>query len=148
MPWLLYPFALVAGLLNAVQSGANSTLAKQLGQPFVAALIIVAVSATGLLTAGLVTGQLQWPGADRFRDLPWWAWIGGLCGAVFVMSQLFVAPVVGAGAYLGLTVTAAVLASIALDHYALLGFKEHPAGLWRLVGAALMVVGVGLVARF
>ncbi|HEY8565485.1 MAG TPA: DMT family transporter [Beijerinckiaceae bacterium] len=143
----LYGFAVVAGLLNALQSGANSTLAKTLGQPFAAALVIVAVSATGLLVAGLVSGQLHLPEAQGWRSVPWWGWIGGLMGAVFVMSQLLVAQRIGAAPYLGLTVTAAVIGSLVLDHFGLMGFKQHAAGWGRLAGAALMIAGVGLIAR-
>lgn len=44
MGFLLYPFALMAGALNAVQTGANATLAKTLGQPVVACLVIASVA--------------------------------------------------------------------------------------------------------
>lgn len=146
--WFLYPFAILAGALNAFQSGANATLAKTLEQPFVAGLIVVAVSATTLLTAGLVSGQIAAPGPGKWSAVPWWGWIGGVLGAVFVLSQLFVAQKIGAGPFIGLSVTAAVIVSIALDHFGLMGFKEHAAGAARLAGAGLMIAGVFLVARY
>ena len=148
MQWLLYGFAVVAGILNAVQSGCNATLGKSLQIPFVAALTIVAVSLSSLLLAGAVFGQLSWPGADKIGQVPWWAWFGGVLGATYVMSQLLVAQRIGAAAYMGLTVTAAVVASVMLDHFGWLGFKEHPIGVWRLVGVVLMIGGVGLVSKF
>lgn len=144
----LYAFALVAGMLNVFQAGANATLSKSLGQPFVAALIIVIISATTLLLSGLVSGQLVWPEGHKWSAVPWWAWLGGTLGAVVVMSQLLVAQKIGAGAYIGLTITAAAVASIILDHFGWIGFKEHPANLGRIAGAILMVAGVGLIARF
>ena len=39
-----------------------------------------------------------------------------------------------------------VVASIVLDNYGWVGFEVHPASLWRVLGAALMIVGVGMVA--
>lgn len=146
--WYLYGFAVFAGLLNALQSGANATLSKQLQQPFFAALVVVTVSATSLITAGLVSGQLGWASLDKSAEVPWWAWIGGMMGATFVMSQLLVAHQIGAGAYLGLTVTAAVVASLVLDHFGLLGFKQHPVNVLRIAGGVLMISGVALIARF
>lgn len=146
--WFSYGFAVLAGVANALQSGANATLAKSLGQPFAASLVVVLVSFAGLLTAGLVSGQLAWPGMDKFGEAPWWAFVGGLLGACLLLSQLFVAQHLGAGVFLGLTVTAAVVTSLVLDHWGLMGFREHPAGLWRIVGGALMIAGLGLVARF
>ena len=136
--WHLYVFAAVAGMLNAVQSGANATLNKTLGQPFLAALIVLGVSATG---------NLAWPEPGRWGQVPWWGWVGGLLGASVLASQLWVAREIGAGPFMGIVVTAAVVASLVLDHFGLAGFEAHPAGLRRIVGAGLMVGGVVLIAR-
>ena len=146
--WFFYAFAVVAGGLNAIQAGANATLSKTLGQPFLAAILILAVSATAFLVAGLVAGQLAWPEPAAWGRLPWWAWIGGLFGATVLASQLFVSQRIGAGPYVGLVVTSAVVVSLAIDHFGLLGFEEHRANAWRLLGATLMIAGVALVAMF
>lgn len=146
--WFLYGFALLAGALNSVQAGANASLNKSLEQPFSAALIITLVSLSTILVTGGVSGQLAWPGSAKLTSLPWWAWIGGLLGATYVMSQLLVAQKVGAAIYVALTVTASVLASLVLDHFGWLGFEQHAAGLGRLLGGALMVAGVALIAMF
>ena len=144
----LYAFALVAGIANAFQAGANSTLAKTLHQPFLAALLVVGVSALALAAAGLVSGRLAWPTASAFSAVPWWGWIGGILSAVLLMSQLFVADAIGAGPFLGIIVVAGTVASLLIDHYGLVGFKVHELNLWRVVGGALMSLGVLLVALF
>jgi transporter family-2 protein len=146
--WFLYVFAAVAGMLNAFQSGANATLSKTLEQPFLAAIIVLAVSAASFIVVGAVSGHLGLPTTDKWARLPWWAWIGGMLGASVVASQLFVAREIGAGPFMGITVTAAVTVSLVLDHYGLMGFEVHSAGLWRIVGAGLMIAGVGLIAWF
>ena len=46
------------------------------------------------------------------------------------------------------TITAAVIASIVIDHFGLVGFRQHSAGVWRIVGAAPMIGGLGLATRF
>lgn len=66
---------------------ANPTLSRSLVTTYPAALIIVAVSATSLLAAGLISGQLGWPGGERLNGAPWWAWTGGVMGAIVVMCQ-------------------------------------------------------------
>ena len=144
----LYAFALLAGIANAFQAGANSTLAKTLHQPFLAALLIVGVSALALAAAGLVSGRLAWPAASAFGAVPWWGWIGGILSAMLLMSQLFVAGAIGAGPFLGIIVVAGTVASLLIDNYGLVGFKVHELNLWRIVGGALMSLGVLLVALF
>jgi bacterial/archaeal transporter family-2 protein len=61
---------------------------------------------------------------------------------------VFVAQRIGAGPYVGVAVTAAVVMSLILDHFGLVGFEQHRANPWRLLGAALMIAGVVLVAWF
>jgi transporter family-2 protein len=144
----LYAFALVAGLANAFQAGTNSTLSKTLNQPFLAALMIVGVSALTLAGAGLLSGRLSWPTSAAFAAVPWWGWVGGVLSALLLMSQLFVAEAIGAGPFLGIIVVTGTIASLLIDHYGLVGFKLHQLNAWRVAGGALMGVGVLLVALF
>lgn len=147
MKALLLGFAAAAGALNAVQAGCNSTLGKSIG-PMPAAVTIGVVAVATYLVVGAASGQLAWPGLDKAAGAPWWAWVGGVLGAAFVLSQLFVAAQVGSGVYIALTVTAAVVMSLVLDNYGLLGFEVHPAGWGRIAGALFMFAGLGLIARY
>jgi len=151
MKWLVLPLVALAGALNAVQSGVNSQLAKSLGQPWWAAVTIYSVGlfATGVgLGVVSLLGVAEWPGLGKLAAAPWWAWTGGFLGATYLMATLFFADRLGAAVFTATTVTAAVLASLALDHYGLAGFKEHTFNLGRGIGAALMIAGLGLIAKF
>ena len=144
----LYAFALVAGIANAFQAGTNSTLAKTLHQPFLAALLVVGVSALCLAAAGLASGRLAGPAPSAFGEVPWWGWIGGVLSALLLLSQLFVADSIGAGPFLGIIVVSGTVASLIIDNYGWVGFKVHELNAWRIAGGALMSVGVLLVALF
>lgn len=146
--WFLYALTIVAGLANAIQPGQNATLAKSLGLPVTAGLVTLLVSTVALLVGGLATGKLAIPSAQQITAVPWWAWAGGFLSVLLILAQLYAAPAIGAASFLGIIVTVGVCASIALDHFGLIGFPVHPASLWRGLGAALMVVGVGFVALF
>lgn len=69
-------------------------------------------------------------------------------GAVQVYAGLTLVNKVGAGPSVGLTVTAALVASLALDHFGWFHMPVHAINLWRIAGAALMAGGVSLVAKF
>jgi len=43
---------------------------------------------------------------------------------------------------------AGVAASTVLDNYGWAAFDVHPASLWRILGAVLMIAGVALIALF
>ena len=146
MKALLYVFVAVAGALTAVESGSNAQLTKNLGGVWWPAILfsilsIVCLAGVALFVAGpFPTGQLG--------QVPWWAWIGGVISAIYIVSMLVAPSKLGAGLFTGLTVSAAVITSIALDHFGLVGFKEHPAGIGRIIGGVLMVGGLVCVAAF
>ena len=142
-----WAFVALTGALNAVQSGSNAELARTLGRPWLVALLVSLVTASVFLVAFLVTGA-RLPEAGRAAQAPWWAWSGGLCGAAYVATTLFFAARLGAGLFTGLSITAGVAASVAIDHFGLVGFAPHSAGPMRLLGTVLMIAGVALVARF
>ncbi|MBE7249165.1 MAG: DMT family transporter [Actinomycetospora chiangmaiensis] len=146
--WSLYGLALLAGIANAVEPGQNATLAKATGQPMLAGIFCFALATACFLG---VMAILWWRGqatADEATPVPWWAWPGGILGAAVVLAQLYVSEQVGAAPFLGCVITAGVVGSIALDHFGLVGFERHPASRWRVLGGALMIAGVALVAAF
>ena len=147
MRWGLLLFAALAGVLNTIQSGTNTQLAKALGQPGWSVAIVGCVTMlTGVAYAVATHNRL--PTADAIAHVSWWGWVGGMLGAVFVLSALLVAKEVGAAVFLATTVTAGVVTSLAMDHFGMLGFDVHPAGAGRLAGGALMVAGLVLIAHF
>jgi bacterial/archaeal transporter family-2 protein len=146
MQWLLLGFALFAGVLNTLQTGANTQLNKALAAP---AWALTTIGGATLLTgvAAVVLTGARWA-ENGPAQAPWWAWIGGIGGATYILANLLVADKVGAAVFMGLTVTAAVITSLIMDHFGLLGFEVHKAGIGRVAGGALMVAGLGLIAKF
>jgi transporter family-2 protein len=144
----LYGLTILAGIANAIQPGQNATLLKSLGLPITAGLITLLVSTIALLIGGLAIGKLEVPTGQQLAQVPWWAWLGGLFSVLLILAQLYASPAIGAASFLGIIVTVGVTASIVLDNYGWVGFEVHPASLWRILGAVLMLAGVGLVALF
>lgn len=147
MAWLIVPFAVLAGALTTLQAGSNAALKKSIGEPLPALLINYALGVSIIVLANVVSRQ-PWPSFDKLSGVSWWAWIGGLAGAVYGLTAILLAYRLGAATLMASVVTGQVVASVLLDHFGWLGFEVHSATVWRLLGAALMVVGVVLIARF
>jgi len=149
--WLTYAawvvLGLVAGSVLPAQAGVNAQLARRLGHPAQAAFASFLVGTLALFSLCLVL-RLAWPAPADVGSIPLPTWAGGLLGAFFVGTTILLAPRVGATTMTGLVIAGQVIASLVLDHFALLGFAEHPAGPARLCGAALLVVGAMLVLRY
>ena len=140
-------FVTATGALNAVQSGANAQLVRSLERPWFVGLLVSLVTAAVFAVGWAVTG-LRVPDAGRMAGAPWWAWIGGLFGAAYIVGTLFYAEKLGAAVFIGITVTAGIAASLAVDHFGLVGFPQHAASPLRILGAVVMAGGLFLVARF
>ncbi len=69
-------------------------------------------------------------------------------GAFAVVAGLLFVNKVGAGPFAGLTITANILMSLVIDKFGWFGMDIHPLNGWRMIGAALMVAGIALIARF
>ncbi len=146
MVWIMGVVAFLGGVLNTVQSGSNATLAKSMGQPMLAAIIVSVANVVLYLAVSPIIG-LGLP-KTGIGEIPWWAWLGGLFGGSYVLASIFFAEKLGATIFIGLTVTAGVATSVIMDHFGLVGFKQHSAGFGRLLGCAFMLGGLALVCIF
>jgi len=144
---MLILVALVAGTFNAIEAGTNTALRKGLDAPFLALAAISAMTLMLSLVSASVMHE-RWPTSDTLAAIPWWGWLGGVLGFGFVTTMIYTAESLGSALFIGLTVTASTLLSIALDHFGWLGFAQHAAGPGRIIGATLMVIGVTLIAAF
>jgi transporter family-2 protein len=143
---LLLLLALAAGVLLPVQAGVNAQLRPAVGSPLSAALVSFLVGTAGLMVAALI---LRAPIALRaaWTVTPWWYWVGGLIGALYVVATIVLAPRLGAATMIAAIVAGQMIASLLLDQYGLLGFPTHSISGLRVLGAALVMVGVILVQR-
>ncbi|WP_250501349.1 DMT family transporter [Caballeronia sp. GAWG1-5s-s] len=148
MHWLLAVFAVLAGVSNPLQSGSNSALLKGLHEPIVSALIVYLIGAACLAVCVPFFGFGVRPALSRLGSLPWWAYVGGICNALFLMCSLLITRKLGSATFTTIVVISAVVTSLALDHFGLMGFQVREASALRLLGAGLAVAGVILIAIF
>ena len=125
----------------------NGQLNKSLQNPWLASAVSFTLI-TFFFTGAFFIMPHPLPTAKDLQALPWWAVVGGLVGAVQVYAGLSYVNKVGAGPFMGFTVTASLLASLAIDHFGWFRMEQHPFNLWRGVGAALLIGGVSLIAKF
>ena len=78
--------------------------------------------------------------------VPWWAWTGGVIGALFVASATLLVPRLGAASLICLVVAGQLVGSVVLDHYGVLHARQ-PVDALRIVGLLLVVAGAVLVVK-
>jgi transporter family-2 protein len=143
---LAYFLGIASGFGLTLQIGMNSKLRTVLQNANTAALISFLVGTAGLIVLLAVT-RTQMPARDTLASVPVWAWFGGLMGAFYVAISTVVASQLGTASLLGLALSGQLAMALVVDHFGWLGLPEHPITLTRLVGVALLGVGVWLVSR-
>lgn len=146
-PWNLAGIALavIAGALLPLQALINA----QLGQRTTGALFASFASfLVGTLALGiaLLAMRTSWPTPQQAGGLPVWAWLGGVIGALFVVSATVLVPRLGAAALICLAVFGQLVGSLLLDHYGVL-HAPKPADAMRIAGAVLVAIGALMVVR-
>jgi len=136
--------ALIIGAFLTIQLGINNTLKTGLHAPIWAAFVSFFVGACALALVGLATRnpfQLK-------TEIPFWAWTGGLLGAVYVALSVVLVDKIGAATLTGCVVAGQIAASLAVDHFGWFSVPQHPISMGRIAGAVLLGVGVWLVKRY
>ena len=143
----LVSLVVIASILNTVQSGSNAALHKALGRPMLSMIVVFSAALAASSVGWLLSGE-RLPSLSAAAQAPWWAWIGGIFGALYILSMMLAADKLGAALFMGVTVTLAVITSLAMDHFGVMGFEVHKAGLARWAGGGLMVTGLALIAKY
>jgi transporter family-2 protein len=142
--WIALAF--VAGCLIPLQGAFNARLGGAAGSLLHASLISFAVGTVAIAAYVLATRQpVSWSG---FLEAPWYAWLGGLCGAFSLTVIILTYPRLGPGLAFGLVVAGQLLASVLLEHFNVLVAEPHPISILRVVGLALVLGGVVLIRTF
>ncbi len=136
----------LAGGATALQAPTNARLMGAVGSPVNAAFVSFAIGTAAL---GIVAVILQArPDVAATRALPWYIWIGGLYGAIFVVAAAWGVPRLGVALTITLMVAGQLLVGLILDHFGAFGAPQHPISLGRAAGVALVLAGVLMVRRF
>lgn len=138
-------FGLVAGASLACQPGVNGFLAKRLHHPIQASVISFGTGFLILLVLSIAMGQFPPKVEGVWRDIPWWAWTGGLIGTFMVTTSLIFGPRIGAVGWLGLVMTGQMIGSVVLDHYGLIGYPQLRINPLRIGGVLLLCAGMSLI---
>jgi len=138
--------AALAGMLLPIQFLINARLSQGFESALWATTVSFVVGTLGLLAWIAARGQLgaaNWSGA---LALPWWAWVGGLMGAVYVSLTIVTVPVIGPTALVVLLILGQMVAGTALDHFGILTSIE-PVSVQKLLGLALVFTGTWMVVK-
>jgi len=148
--WLVVA-AVLCGAGTSLQARMNAGLAADWHSGWTAAVWSIASGAAVLWLAVVVTrdgrasvGRLAV--AVRGGGVKWWAFTGGLVGALFVASQGFAAGIIGIALFTVAYVAGQSIGGLAIDRRGLGPIPPKPITAARILGTLLAIVAVAVAA--
>lgn len=134
----------LVGLGVAVQAAMNAQLGATLQAPIASSLWNFTLG-TLVLALLLGLGLFGRPSPGALLSAPWWAYLGGVLGAIFVTTTVLAVPRVGTAVTLGSIICGQLIGALLIDTFGWLGVKPIPLSPSRLAGIGLLIAGVIMV---
>lgn len=140
---LIILVGLMGGIAVGLQSPLASTISQRLGV-FESVFIIHIGGALVALVPLLFMGGGK---LAQWKQLPWYALVGGAFGLIVISAISFMIPRIGVAAAIITIVAGQLLVSTIFDHYGLLGTMVRPLDLTRSIGLGVVLLGVWLTVK-
>ncbi len=143
--------AVAVNALGALQARFNGELGVRLHNGLQAALVsfVTGIAVLAVLVPALPVGRRGLVGirtALRDGSLRWWECLGGLCGALFVVSQAVTVDTLGVAVFTVAAVAGLSSSSLVVDRLGLGPGARQPLSWPRITGAVLAVLAVLVAA--
>jgi len=136
--------AVVGGALMPVQTVVNTRLSRAVSSTFLASFVSFLVG-TIVLTAAVLITRPHLPGWAAMGQQPWWLWLGGLCGVVFLTLNMVLMRSLGASVTVVLPIVGQVVGGVVIDTAGLFDVERHALSVARVVGLLVVLAGAFVV---
>ena len=134
---------LAGGIAVGIQAPLSSMINQRLG-PLESIFIVHLGGALASLIPLLIYGGGK---LGNWRSIPWYALGAGVLGLVVIFSMTYMIPRIGVAAALIILLSGQLLIGSVMDHFGLLGAVQRPIDLMRVIGLAVVLLGVWLSVK-
>ncbi len=120
------------------------TVGRVLKSTVSASIVSFVVGLIALIVYAFIT-RMPFGNLREGLTLPWYYWMGGILGAVYVYGLIVLTPRLGVALTFGLTVAAQMTFSLVMDHYGWLDVPVSPISWYRVLGVLMIITGVVLI---
>lgn len=135
------------GAVIPIQAILNARLGKQTGGALMGSLLSFATGFICLLVLNLIINSQAVLHLKPAATYPWYIWLGGLIGAIFVGYITWINQQQGVALTFALVVSGQIFISLLIDHFGLFGSAIRTITLEKLLGAALIIGGIVLIKK-
>jgi transporter family-2 protein len=147
MKYFLMIITFFVGTIIPVQAILNSRLGRQTGGALMGALMSFLTGTICLVILNLIINGQAVISLRQSATGPWYIWLGGLIGAIFVGYITWINQQQGVALTFALVVAGQIFISLMIDHFGLFGSAIRTITLEKIIGAALIIGGIILIKK-
>lgn len=147
MKILYTSLVILIGFLLAIQGSINTQLTTFLKHPMQGALVNFLVGTIALIGLNLIF-KTQIPDWTHLKTAPFYLFIGGILGALFVSSVIFFIPKIGVTTVLAASIAGQLFAASIIDHFGFFGVTIQQISMGRIAGILLLLGGIFLIQKY
>lgn len=142
--WIWRAFGIFAGMLSATQIAVNGYLGKVVGSPIKASAISFTV---GIIFLAIICIVLHFKNgkSESFKNEsaknPWWMWIGGILGGLYILANVYLSRIVGTGMTVIILLIGSTTGGILVDHFGMFESPKKPINAQKILGVLIMILG-------
>ncbi len=138
---------ILIGLAGGVAVGLQSPMASMISQRLGIFESVFIVHIGGAIIALLPLLFVGGGKLSQWRHVPWYTLTAGIFGLIVIGAISYMIPRVGVAASITTVVAGQLLVGMVLDHFGLLGAAERSLDFTRILGIAVVLVGVWLTVK-
>lgn len=146
--WIWRAFGIFAGMLSATQIAVNGYLGKVVGSPIKASAISFTV---GIIFLAIICIVLHFKNgkSESFKNEsaknPWWMWIGGILGGLYILANVYLSRIVGTGMTIIILLIGSTTGGILVDHFGMFESPKKPINAQKILGVLIMILGAAAI---
>ena len=146
--WIWRAFGIFAGMLSATQIAVNGYLGKVVGSPIKASAISFTV---GIIFLAIICIVLHFKNgkSESFKNEsaknPWWMWIGGILGGLYILANVYLSRIVGTGMTVIILLIGSTTGGILVDHFGMFESPKKPINAQKILGVLIMNLGAAAI---
>lgn len=147
-------FGIIAGMLSTVQTAVNGHLGIILASPVKAAVIsfIIGIALLAVICVIILLQRKTVPALRielrRRENYPWWIWLGGILGGLFVLTNAYLSNIIGTGMTIITILIGSTSGGLIIDCFGLLGSEKKSVGMRQIFGIIIMIIGAAAIKLF
>src|SRR5262249_30048281 len=143
---VLFLLVALGGVALTLQMAWNARLRTATGSPVFTTMISVFITLV-LLILVWASGTTNRGSFPSMRSVPLWGWFGRVCAAYYLVAALIAIPKLGAATVFSLVIAGQMAAAVILDSTGAFQLPQVPISSSRVIGTALLILGVILIQK-